>query len=64
MLYPLQCPLNMVLDTDMFRTKHPQLGYERYECTNEKKYLKMSEYTKSLRDPDAFELIDISYTDR
>ena len=63
-LYPLQCPLNMVLDTDMFRTKHPQLGYERYECTNEKKYLKMSEYTKSLRDPDAFELIDISYTDR
>ena len=61
-MYPLQCPLNVFDDSDPDRLEHPQLGHERYLCTNEPAYLKLSEWTNSLRDPDAFELLDFSYT--
>ena len=59
--YSMQCPLNMLNDLGPVHVTHPQLGYERYQCTNESEFLRYQEFARSLRTPDCFELIDISY---
>lgn len=59
--YPMQCPLNMLQDGSPDKLVHPQLGYENYKANKEQEFLKYSEFSRSLRTPDAFELVDISY---